>query len=486
MIFLNSTTDVIQIVTSGSCTLRCHISWVDKTSSAVTPGRYNTVVSSNTTQTIIPAPAANTYRSIKYISIFNEYYPFSGYIGTVDVTIRYNDATYNTNIWHGTLSYRESIIYNENNFTKVSANGIPYLGSNNLILTSGYQYDSNTVPRARDILECAGAFSTTLTYTWTKPTTFKPSFVLVKLWGGGGGGGGGSSLSTAVASHGGAGGGGGAFTSYIFLADDLPDTATIYVGGGGTWGSGGGDGTAGTAGGYGSDTSFVAGSNITLTAYGGGGGAGGDITATATAGGSGGGLASAGTNGTTVAASGGAPIYNAAANTAGTAMGGQGGYATITATATLGTALGAVYGGAAGAGQPATAAGGSFGGSSLYGGGGGGHGGCHTAVPATTVAGDGGRSGTTLAGGGGLAGISGVGPGPGTSGLDGFGKFLSNRGGGGGGGGGSTITPGQIAGSGGWGGSHGGGGGGGGAAANPGTGGMGGYGGVGWAVIYTW
>lgn len=297
-------------------------------------------------------------------------------------------------------------------------------------------------------------------------------FVSFKLWGAGGGGGGGSYGTTNVARHGGGGGGGGACTQGMMLVDStLPlnnNRIYVVVGEGGAGGAGAGTTVgSGTQGSIGGSTYFFNEGNTFPIAYGGGGGAAGTNAAAATSGGGGGGSASAGSPGTATAAAGGRPGIPVGTGASGT----TGANSTITLTidgSISGFAnLCAEYGGAAGAGQPATATAGSFGGSSLFGGAGGGHGSCQNATQVVQVAGNGGAIDSYLPGGGPLPGESGTQPYPGIY-------------GGTGGGGGAGGLPGGNGGNGG----GGGGGGGAGSANTAGPGASGGRGGNGYAILY--
>ena len=349
MILLTSTSDIIQVITSAAGSIKVHASYIDNTTTAMTPGRSNILaITTATTTTVLSSPASSTQRNLKLLNIVNDSASISNAI-----TIQHYDGTTTIPLWVGTLLPSESVVLNDNNFVKYNSGGIP--------VTAPPTYSANVQ-----------TFSYTgVTQVWTKPTAFTPSFIQVKMWGAGGGGGGGSSLGTAVASHGGAGGGGGAHNSYILNAADVTSSVNIIVGAGGTGGTGGVNGTVGIVGGVGGYTSF----GTYLYAYGGGGGAPGGITAAATAGGTGGGTAGSGTVGAAAAAIGGAPVYNAATTATGGVVGNQGGGSAITATtAGTGSVLCAEFGGAAGAGQPATSAGASDGGSSVWGGAGGGEG----------------------------------------------------------------------------------------------------------------
>src|SRR5690349_5671443 len=89
MLNLATTTDKLDLITSSAATVDVHASWVDDlnpgTADAMTPGKTNTAISSATTTDIVPSPAANTVRNVKFISIRNR----DASLGC-DVTVRYN------------------------------------------------------------------------------------------------------------------------------------------------------------------------------------------------------------------------------------------------------------------------------------------------------------------------------------------------------------------------------------------------------------
>ena len=328
---------------------------------------------------------------------------------------------------------------------------------------------ANTVGANAKLVE---RFTTTGNSSVIDPVAQGYKFVSFKLWGAGGGGGGGSYGTTNVARHGGGGGGGGACTQGMMLVDStLPlnnNRIYVVVGVGGAGGAGAGTTVgSGTQGSIGGSTYFFNEGNTFPIAYGGGGGAAGTNAAAATSGGGGGGSASAGSPGTATAAAGGRPGIPVGTGASGT----TGANSTITLTidgSISGFAnLCAEYGGAAGAGQPATATAGSFGGSSLFGGAGGGHGSCQNATQVVLAAGNGGNVDSYVPGGGAVTNSSGTQPYPGIH-------------GGTGGGGGSGGSSGGAGG-------DGGGGGGGGSAGNAigaGQGTSGGRGGNGYAILY--
>ena len=352
MIVLTETTDTLEAVLGGSVAanqVRCVASWRDITTSAYTPGRTLINTNNTTSVVVVGAPASSTQRVVDFLNCYN------ADTAAVTLTVRYDANGTEYVLWSGTLAAGETVQY-------VEGTGWERLGS-----AGAKQIDRGT-PTDLQVFTTPGAG------TWTKPTTFTPTFTKVIAYGAGGGGGGGSSNTGAVVRSGGCGGGGGARAERTYRTADLSATESISVGTGGTAGTAGASGADGGAGGAGGNTTFSSGTKL-LTAYGGGGGALGDNAASAGAGGAGGGLSAAGGTGTTSAATGGGPGAPATPN------GGCG----ANSLATAGTPVIAEYGGGAGGGHtnvPANAVGGG----SLFGGAGGGVGGGATVTPATVNA----------------------------------------------------------------------------------------------------
>jgi hypothetical protein len=85
VLILSATTDKIQVITDAARTVDVHATYVDlSTAGAATPGRQNTAISTATTTDIVSAPAASTYRNIKFLTIRNKD------ASTVTVTVQYN------------------------------------------------------------------------------------------------------------------------------------------------------------------------------------------------------------------------------------------------------------------------------------------------------------------------------------------------------------------------------------------------------------
>jgi hypothetical protein len=72
MLLLNSTSDILRLVTAtATTTIEVHTSYVDLSGSTITPGRTNTRITTAATTTIVASPAASTTRNVKAIYVTN-------------------------------------------------------------------------------------------------------------------------------------------------------------------------------------------------------------------------------------------------------------------------------------------------------------------------------------------------------------------------------------------------------------------------------
>jgi hypothetical protein len=433
MIYLASTSDKLQVVTSSANPVHVHATFTDLSGTTVTPDRTDTSIGAATTTDVVASPGASTTRKIKFLSVFNDHAT-----AAQNIVIRHTDGTTVADLWAGSLAAQTGVAFDEK---------------------CGWRVASPFPSADIQTFDFPGG-------TWTKPAGPRTGLTLIRLWGGGGGGGGGASLATAVVAKGGSGGGGGVCASQLYLTDDLPDKLTVVIGLGGFGGAGG---TAGAAGGnpVSGGNSYVRAATYTLLfGWGGTAGTGGQTSANTTTGGGGAGFHGVNQGATNAPAASGQPTAGSQTTPFGPAWegGAGGGGSSNSATVPIVTA----------------------GGTSRFGGGGGGSGGCHTNVPANVDASAGGGTGNSVgvtAGGlGGAAGTSGASPTAGANGVDTDGIV----GGTGGGGGGTTVTASTAGAAGGNGGKGGGGGGGGGVGMNPGIGGRGGNGGNGFGIIVSW
>ena len=109
MLLLTSTNDKIQLVTGSAASVDVHASWVDYTTSAVTPGRTNTApIATATTTDVVAAPAAATYRNVKTLHIRNKHATAS----TV-VTVKHTDGANALELFSVTLAAGEELSYVE-------------------------------------------------------------------------------------------------------------------------------------------------------------------------------------------------------------------------------------------------------------------------------------------------------------------------------------------------------------------------------------
>jgi len=74
MIILSTTSDKVQVVLGSSVTtnqLKCFVSYIDTTTTSVTPGR-NALVTNNTTAVdLVTSPSSSTQRLVSYLSVYN-------------------------------------------------------------------------------------------------------------------------------------------------------------------------------------------------------------------------------------------------------------------------------------------------------------------------------------------------------------------------------------------------------------------------------
>ena len=172
MLLLTSTSDVLRVVTTEAGTVTVHASWADHSASAFAPGRTNTAISLATTTTAVASPAASTQRQVKSLIVANTHASTAN-----TVTVEHYDGTTAARLWKGTLEAGEAVAYTQAGWVRLSSSGTPVRGE---------------LAGPVDVQEFSSDG------TWTKPTWFDPSVVLVILYGPGGGGGGGASLATAT------------------------------------------------------------------------------------------------------------------------------------------------------------------------------------------------------------------------------------------------------------------------------------------------
>lgn len=120
MIFLTSTSDLLQVITTAVGLIDVHTSWVDLAAGVVTAGRTNTSIATATTTTVVGSPAASTTRNVKTFRISNNHASISQ-----TVTVRHTDGTTAIILESVSLAPGEAITYGEGSGMRVlSALGV--------------------------------------------------------------------------------------------------------------------------------------------------------------------------------------------------------------------------------------------------------------------------------------------------------------------------------------------------------------------------
>lgn len=137
MILLTNTTHKLQVIT-GAAVAACviHASYVDYAAAGTTtPGSLNTTVSTATTSDVVAAPAASTYRNIKFVNVRNTNASTSN-----TITIQLTDGTVVVPIWQGVLQAGMSVQIDERGVVTVFSAGGIILGPQ----SSGSLYNAST------------------------------------------------------------------------------------------------------------------------------------------------------------------------------------------------------------------------------------------------------------------------------------------------------------------------------------------------------
>jgi len=237
MLILDSTSDVIKLITGSAGAIDVHGSYMDVSGSpqVATPGSANIAqISTAATTNIVAAPGASTQRNVKHISIRN-----ASTTSSNNVTVEHFDGTNTTTLVAQNLYPGDSLTYDD-------MTGWKYNPGTNSIQVPGRLISQSTTTSA------SGSF-TTGHYT---------NLLRVICVGAGGGGGGCSSVASAAGAAG--GGGGGGYTEKLFVVQ--PDTAYSFTCGAA------GTGVSGAAGNNGGDTTFTGPGGLVITAKGGTGG----------------------------------------------------------------------------------------------------------------------------------------------------------------------------------------------------------------------
>lgn len=108
MLLLNSTSDLLQVITSAAGQIDVHASWADLASGSVTVGRLNTRINTQATTTVVGSPAASTSRNVKEVHIGNNHATVSN-----TVSLQHTDGSNVVVIEQATLAPLERMSYVE-------------------------------------------------------------------------------------------------------------------------------------------------------------------------------------------------------------------------------------------------------------------------------------------------------------------------------------------------------------------------------------
>jgi hypothetical protein len=121
-LILDSTSDTVAVVTGSAVnTIHVHTSWVDITTTALTPGSANTLITlgAPTTTTVVASPGASTQRQVKLITVYNSHASSSNAI-----SIQHYDGTNTAVLIKYTLLAGETLQWSEDeNFRVIDASG---------------------------------------------------------------------------------------------------------------------------------------------------------------------------------------------------------------------------------------------------------------------------------------------------------------------------------------------------------------------------
>lgn len=123
MLLLNSTSDILRVVTSAAANpIDVHVSWVDINGATVTPGRQNTKITTATTTTVVPAPGSGTTRNIKGVYLTN-----ASAATSCTVAVQHYDGTNSVEVIEFILLPGENMAYREDgSWIHRDANGAEY------------------------------------------------------------------------------------------------------------------------------------------------------------------------------------------------------------------------------------------------------------------------------------------------------------------------------------------------------------------------
>lgn len=104
MLFLTSVLDSVFVTVTGALDLQCHVSFVDKDSNEIVPGRKNTLITTAGDIEICPPASTNIQRNIRGITIRNEH------ANPTTFSIKHTDGSSPLTLWEGELQNKQTVL----------------------------------------------------------------------------------------------------------------------------------------------------------------------------------------------------------------------------------------------------------------------------------------------------------------------------------------------------------------------------------------
>lgn len=124
MLLLDSTSDLVRVVTSAAADIEVHEDHVDNASGTITPASDNVAsITTATTTTLVSSPAASTQRNVRNLSLRNNHASTP-----CDITVEHTDGTDVATLYKCTLLPGELAVLDQGGmWTHYDAQGAPYM-----------------------------------------------------------------------------------------------------------------------------------------------------------------------------------------------------------------------------------------------------------------------------------------------------------------------------------------------------------------------
>ena len=134
--FLDSTSDIIQLITGSASTINVHASYADNSSGTVTPADANVAtISTATTTTIVASPGSSIQRSVRNLTIKN-----ADATNNCACTVQHYDGTTTSPLIKCTLLAGETLMYTGEVWVHYDING----GIYSAVATNPETYNTST------------------------------------------------------------------------------------------------------------------------------------------------------------------------------------------------------------------------------------------------------------------------------------------------------------------------------------------------------